>query len=306
MAPWIGANAAMDAVVERAWGVIAAACGPSDEQCLVALGPWVANFTVFWLLAGPLTIFSLYPSLSPIERYKVQKGKYEEKAKILEIVAVGLRNQGLALCVTLGSFWLDRDLFGSTKPELLPGAVDLALQIVLCAVLYDCFFFLCHSAMHTKLMYNRFHKFHHLSKISIAPTALYFHPLDFMITVNSLALPAIIVGRHAITMYAWLIVSTVESVLAHCGYSFPFWFDAEHHDLHHSHSTYHNLKYRYVNMGSFFLLPDRLFGTIMYEPLASKKIISMAPASLSSRRMSLHHDTDAVSMKGNVSKKYFK
>ena len=56
--------------------------------------------------------------------------------------------------------------------------MDLALQIVLCAVLYDCFFFLCHSAMHTKLMYNRFHKFHHLSKISIAPTALYFHPVS--------------------------------------------------------------------------------------------------------------------------------
>ena len=52
-----------------------------------------------------------------------------------------------------------------------------------------------------------------------------------------------------------------ETTNAHMGYDVPGLPSARDHDFHHSHSFYSSKKYRFVTMGAFALVWDRLFGT---------------------------------------------
>ena len=102
---------------------------------------------------------------------------------------------------------------------------------------------------------------HHKSKITIGISSAYFHPVDYVFSAIAVVLPPLLVSNHVLTSYLWMTVFMLETTNAHCGYEIPFMPSAKDHDFHHSHSFYSSKEYRFVTMGAFALVWDRIFGT---------------------------------------------
>eukprot|EP00755_Sulcionema_specki_P014898 Sspe_Gene.57928::Locus_31781_Transcript_1_1_Confidence_1.000_Length_951::g.57928::m.57928/K07750/E1.14.13.72, SC4MOL, ERG25; methylsterol monooxygenase len=235
----------------------------TDEFFRLSLMVPLTYYVIFWALNLPLLFFNFFPALNPFERWKVQK-EHESLGKVVSMSLNVIFNQAMALTINV----LLHNHMVSTGFQSgldgLPSVVDLAWQVLLCMVLYDTFFFFTHCLLHTQFLYYAIHKTHHTSKVSVGITSAYFHPIDFLLTTLSATLPAQLVSRHVLTQLVWGCVLLLETINAHCGYRLPVvhWiFDTRDHDFHHSHSSYGRKEYRFVNMGSFFLIWDRLFGT---------------------------------------------
>ena len=77
-------------------------------------------------------------------------------------------------------------------------------------------------------------------------------------------------GRRFEVLCVWVVLRLKQTYEVHSGYCFggapdALWITCAEgtaqHDFHHSHSFYSSKKYRFVTMGAFALVWDRLFGT---------------------------------------------
>lgn len=193
----------------------------------------------------------------------MQKGRYETANRVCWMLATVVLNQSIGLAVSAS-----RQNYASLKDSgLLAGTVgvptvgQLAWQIPACCMLYDAIFFAVHCCMHTKWLYHNIHKVHHRSKVTIGISSAYFHPIDYVFSAVAVVAPPMLVGSHVLTTTIWLLLHMCETTNAHMGFDVPFLPSAKDHDFHHSHSFYSSKKFRFVTMGAFALVWDRLFGT---------------------------------------------
>jgi len=259
--PW---TSSANRFIAKSWCTIVDMTGGEGEDYFrLCLLPLTAQLLLFWLLNIPLLVWNFVPSISPIERWKIQKGRYETKERVVSMLLVVLLNHTIAVAISASpqNYEVTKAsglLAGKTG---IPTIGNLAWQIPTCCMMYDAIFFTVHCAMHTRWLYHNVHKVHHRSKISIGIVSAYFHPVDYVLSAIAVIAPPALVSTHVLTTAVWMLVFMLETTNAHCGYEIPFLPSAKDHDFHHSHSFYSSKKYRFVTMGAFALVWDRLFGT---------------------------------------------
>ena len=144
----------------------------------------------------------------------------------------------------------------------LPSGLALAALFTAAHTFNDFAFYWSHRAMHSKMLYARFHKQHHHFRGTVAAAAEFAGPTEMVLSnqVPTLGL-LLAIGSHPLVQAAWIVLRLTQTYEAHSGYEFDdSWLgwlgitacESSHHDHHHT-----------SNMGNFGAEhTDWLFGTM--------------------------------------------
>lgn len=137
-------------------------------------------------------------------------------------------------------------------------------SIALTIVLHDAWFYWTHRALHSRWLYARVHRTHHLSTNPTVWAAYSFSPWEALVQAGIFPLVAFTLPIHPLAFALFMLFQIGENVLGHCGYEvFPRWLlrsplgaltnTPTHHVQHHQRFT--------ANFGLYFNVWDRLCGT---------------------------------------------
>ena len=140
-----------------------------------------------------------------------------------------------------------------------PGALRIAVEVVVLLVWNDIHFYANHRLLHTKAL-RRFHQQHHRSLVT-TPFATYsFHPLEAALLGNVILLPMLLHDFSFAALLSLPVCSLLLNNLGHSNYDYApgvgpnHWLAASRrHHLHHA--CYHG------NYGFLFNFMDGWFGT---------------------------------------------
>jgi len=118
-----------------------------------------------------------------------------------------------------------------------------------------------HAAMHTSVLYQRFHRFHHTYKSPQPFDDLFIHPLEACGYYAILFSPAVAFPElHLASFLAYMALCGVFGVLDHSGIKLRLgsYYDTRAHDAHHEKGWGAGF---YLNLAFPFTVMDRLHGT---------------------------------------------
>jgi len=233
--------------------------------CVALLTPYV----VFGLFTLPL---DLYAKPDALAQLKVQGGKRFDRRKLGKVIgnlAANLLLIAVPMFVwfswhsaTSGPYRTDAmPYLGITYDGPLPTYRSRFLSTAFCLFVNETLFFYSHWAMHTKHLYARFHKQHHEFTAPIALTAVYAHPVEFIVS-DLLPFAVGWAGLKSHVFFVWMFLAgaILGTMSHHSGYRWPWlWsFDGqpEFHDFHHE-----KFKTNYGNVGIYDMLhgTDRMY-----------------------------------------------
>ncbi|EFA84212.1 hypothetical protein PPL_03289 [Heterostelium album PN500] len=138
------------------------------------------------------------------------------------------------------------------------------LKLIYLLFLADTAFYWSHRFLHIPSVYRIGHKLHHTHTSPISWTALYVHPVEFVLAFGGIfVLPTIFVRTHIVTYTLFLVLNMVSLVVSHSGLHIPYLINARHHDSHHRNFT--------VDFGSKFTIWDHVMGTISKKSKSKSK-----------------------------------
>ena len=109
--------------------------------------------------------------------------------------------------------------------EKMPSLLELTLSIFFFMLCEDFTFYWTHRSLHWRVIYPYIHKWHHSYKTTVCIAVEHSHPIEYLYS-SLLAVSAgpMLLGihSHAITVLAWYVIHTCESIDGHCGYAFPW------------------------------------------------------------------------------------
>lgn len=151
-----------------------------------------------------------------------------------------------------------------TSLETFPSISDMIVQIIFLMICDDFYNFWVHRLFHYKYFYQKIHKKHHEYVIPVSISAEYAHPIEVIfLNLTAPIIGVILLGDklHFMTLIIWVMIKSVEPVIVHSGYDFPFDFTkilpfstpAAFHDFHHTHNI--------GNFSSFFSFWDIMLGS---------------------------------------------
>lgn len=205
--------------------------------------------------------------------YKIQKGRGPfDLAKLWKVASNVLFNS-IVLVPMIGfvCFLLHGSRgfpFSLTITQDLPGPLYSICHVLGSVLVNEVLFFYCHWLMHAHTgMYRRIHKVHHEFTSPCALTAIYCHPVEFVVSdVIPLSIAPFLCGTHCYTFLVWWVFAVLGTQTHHCGFRWPWIAPWGHqpnfHDKHHE-----AFNGNYGNIG--FL--DWLHGTAMDIDLNGKK-----------------------------------
>lgn len=174
--------------------------------------------------------------------FLVSKGK-----GTLEPSSVGMTlfNQ---LCVTLPLSLID-----VWKP-MLKYTPNILFNLIITFLGYfsvaEIVFYSSHRLLHIPFLYKHIHKRHHQWQIPMTLATLDAHPIEhFLTNVAPVLLGPYLLGTNMYILTSWVVMATVNSILAHSGYSRD--------DYHTDHHKYINCNYGIFKGYGL----DKLFGT---------------------------------------------
>ncbi|XP_076351851.1 fatty acid hydroxylase domain-containing protein 2-like isoform X2 [Tachypleus tridentatus] len=212
---------------------------------------------VYWGIGLLFTYVDTTGTPAFLLQYKIQDlsaSSYPVSLKrVGEVAAQVLFNQlVVAVPVIIVCYYL-KAWRGYDVSRTIPTFPRLVLELILCALINEVFFYYSHRALHHHLLFKFFHSRHHEWTSPIAISALYCHPVEHVFSnVLPTYLGPVILGSHVVTQWIWLILATPYGVFLHSGFHLPLMPSPGAHDLHH-------LKF-VVNYGIFGIL-DVLHGT---------------------------------------------
>ena len=195
-----------------------------------------------------------------INDHRIQPKKYFSR-RFYQRLPLILFNLFLLLSVGVIGVYLFYHILDVSIPTL---GVFL-LQLFLIFLIDDLYFYLYHSALHTKFLYKHIHKTHHRSTMPIPMEYIFTHPLEWFFGAIGpfIGLAVIAIFIPKISIYAfWTMIAlrNLHELDIHSGVksskataAIPFYGTAEHHDLHHSRNK--------GNYASTFTFWDKIFGT---------------------------------------------
>jgi methylsterol monooxygenase len=220
------------------------------------IGGSAIMLAVFWPLNGLLLAADLTGHPKWMLKYKTQPGKnqpveYQKLWKAMRNVTFNLFVLGYPLM----------SLYSAAKvkagcpcgPDDLPDILTILRDIAVFTLIEEVLFYYSHRLVHWGPLYKRIHKKHHEWTAPIGITAVYAHPIEYIIS-NSMPimLGPVVMRSHILTTWLWYAVAMFTTVIHHSGYHLPWLPSPEFHDFHH-------LKYN-CNYGLLGIL-DWLHGT---------------------------------------------
>ncbi|XP_067141742.1 fatty acid hydroxylase domain-containing protein 2-like [Centruroides vittatus] len=230
-----------------------------DPRFLYIIIPVCLRISVYWTICLPFTLIDLTGKPEFLHKYKIQKLDCKNyPVRVADAIAVIRRvlfNQtfvAIPCVILIYHLWKSWE-FRGLKYEA-PSVSFIIIQLFLHTILSEIIVYSVHRTLHTRSIYKRIHKTHHLWDKPIAITAVYVHPVEHVfMNVIPFYIPSFIFGAHPINLWIWIVVGTSYNVFDHIGYHLPFFpHSPEYHDFHH--------KRIWNNFGSVGFL-DKLFGT---------------------------------------------
>ncbi|EAQ78619.1 sterol desaturase family protein [Blastopirellula marina] len=137
-------------------------------------------------------------------------------------------------------------------------------SVVAMILFHDAWFYWTHRLLHTKVLYSKVHRIHHLSHNPTPWAAFAFHPVEAFVQAIVLPIAAIFLPMHPLTVVFWMLYMTGMNVFGHLGFElFPSWFLRSRFSNWHNTGVHHNMHHRCVssNYGLYFNLWDQWLGT---------------------------------------------
>ena len=160
-------------------------------------------------------------------------------------------------------YWLNYTLLYINISE--KSVIYFILSTVLLIIIHDLYFYVTHRLMHHRSIYQAVHSVHHISVNPTPWAAFSFHPIEAIVSIIWLPLIIMLIPFHIFSIGFWALYMMLFNVIGHLGYEFfpqrftdrfigGIFFTSLFHNIHHK--TYS------CNYGLYFILWDRLFGTI--------------------------------------------
>eukprot|EP00929_Paragymnodinium_shiwhaense_P017223 TRINITY_DN126237_c0_g1_i1.p1 TRINITY_DN126237_c0_g1~~TRINITY_DN126237_c0_g1_i1.p1 ORF type:complete len:264 (+),score=15.66 TRINITY_DN126237_c0_g1_i1:79-870(+) len=223
-------------MLQAFWSALCSVC--SQEQ-LYSLA-FLSHLTTYWCAGGLLVVLDLTrPTWAA--KFRCQADKYPSREVISKVAWNVMSNQLTTHLLTFVAMYpvaMKRLSFS----EELPGAATSVGYLFAFTLITEFMFFFSHRAMHSPFLYREIHKVHHEIKAPFGICAIYFHPLEHVLTALEGALPALLCGSHVSILIFWIFLGTLNVILHHSGYDFePYWPDSikpfksmtQQHDYHH-------------------------------------------------------------------------
>jgi len=121
----------------------------------------------------------------------------------------------------------------------LPSTAVAAASLAFFAVATEVYFYHVHRALHHPRVYPYVHKVHHRYTAPVALECLYFHPVESMLQLGTVAFGPLLLGSHVALLYLWIVIVMFNISLHHCGHEVPcdevppFGSMTHQHDYHH-------------------------------------------------------------------------
>eukprot|EP00298_Acanthocystis_sp_HF-20_P030332 c9459_g1_i1.p1 GENE.c9459_g1_i1~~c9459_g1_i1.p1 ORF type:complete len:247 (-),score=86.76 c9459_g1_i1:73-792(-) len=202
----------------------------------LALVPFSLTFFFYWTVGGIFAALDYYfDSHGLLSKYKIQSNKvidwrhYESSAKYV------MSHFFLVILPFTCVFGLLFDWRGCADfSDPIPSIGTCVLHLMGFVFVEEIGFYYTHRLSHHPLFYAAVHKRHHEWKSPVAITAIYAHPLEQIFTnLTPIVAGGFIFKSHIILVTIFLVIAVLNTLIAHCGYNFPY-LDAKKHDLHHS------------------------------------------------------------------------
>jgi fatty acid hydroxylase domain-containing protein 2 len=103
--------------------------------------------------------------------------------------------------------------------------VDFFNYFIISVIFEEIGFYYTHRLLHTKYLYNYIHKIHHKWVYPIAISAIYCHPIEYIISnLFPGIIGTILYSRNGTVNYSyflvWNIIAILNTIYAHSGYNF--------------------------------------------------------------------------------------
>jgi len=195
-----------------------------------------------------------------LHKYKIQTEKYPTNSDYIRCIVNLVQNYVLVIAPLLYIGYPIFTQLGFSTALPLPSLFSFCVQFLFFALSEDVTHYFLHRALHTKLLYKRIHKIHHLYSAPFGLAASYSHPAEVLILGFCTFSGPLVLRPHYFTFYSWVLYRQLDAVLTHCGYDFPgladflpFYGGITAHDYHHKTFIW--------NFSSRFTFMDKLFGT---------------------------------------------
>lgn len=171
-----------------------------------------------------------------LEPFKIQQDYHLTWADFLKCFSLSLLNQ----VIMFGFLILTWPLYSKFAPDAfspeLPGLLTFVISIMCFLPIADIFFYFPHAWMHKSTWaYEHIHSIHHSWIAPIAASAIYAHPVEFILgNLPVVAAGPILLGVHISIFYVWAFAAVVDTSLNHSGWQLPFLPANQSHDYHHS------------------------------------------------------------------------
>lgn len=155
-------------------------------KTLAIYGTAIVHFILYWCLSGCLFYIDIFcPNL--VQQYKIQKVFHPKYSDYIKCAKQVLLNQ-LFYCPPLLVIqhyimeWRTGNLY--TTLEAWPSFQKFIFHIFLILLIEEFFFYYLHRILHSPLLYKWIHKQHHEFTSPIGISALYAHPLEYILGKN--------------------------------------------------------------------------------------------------------------------------